>query len=117
VNTASLQQDKKILLAQCELDRRQLAAAVAELEAKTGWAQLGATIAMYSIPKLRVAMPILGLILPHLLPGKSSGTGRSNSGLLASVGRGVQLAVKIGQKAALLGKGVRFISSRLRSSS
>jgi len=116
VNTASLQQDKKILLAQCDLDRKRLSAAVMELEAKTGWAQLGATACMYAIPKLRLAMPVLSIILPYLLPGGRSSGASSASGVLGTLGKGIRTVIKVGQKAALLGKGVQIVSKRLRSS-
>lgn len=112
MNTVSLQQDKKILLAQCELDRKRLSAAVMEVEAKTGWVQLGASACMYAVPKLRQAMPVVTLILPYLLPGGRT----SASGVLGTVGRGVHALVHVGQKFALLGKGVQFVSKRLRPS-
>lgn len=109
MNSRKLEQEKLLLIRQCEVDRQWMADCLDELEEKTSWAQLAITGASIAAPKLKLLVPVLNYVLPKLLSAKVTG------GAVGGVRNFISVVLDTAQKAMTLSKGLSFLPKLLPS--
>ncbi|MEM6601693.1 MAG: hypothetical protein AAF649_09940 [Verrucomicrobiota bacterium] len=107
MNAARLQQEKQLLIRQCEQDRQKLYDCFEELEEKTGWTQLAVAGASVMAPKLKLILPVVELLLPKLLASTAAQDATSG------VKQVVSTALALMQRLRTVSKGLKVLPGLL----